>query len=60
MTLLLILPTNDNNNSLLLGEGKSLAATDEAMYEYPEVSPKSADPKMESCAAYGVVSTGHL
>ena len=45
----------------IIGEGKSLAATDESMYEYPRVSPKSADPKMESCAAYGVViNAGHL
>ena len=47
-----------NDRLLLIGEGKSLAATDEAMYEYPEVSPK---PKMESCAAYGVViNAGYL
>ena len=45
---------------LSIGNAKSLAATNEATYEYPEISAKSTDPKMESCAAYGIVTTGRL
>ena len=36
-------------------------AASEVAYDYPEMSPRSLyDPKMENCAAYGVINTGRL
>ena len=46
-------------NYLSIDNGKAPAATNEVVYEYPKMSPKPTDPKMESCAAYGVIDTGH-
>ena len=38
----------------------SSTGANEVVYEYPEMSPKSNDPKMENCAAYGVINIGRL
>ena len=40
--------------------GQSGASNNAIIYEYPEMSPTSTDPNMESCAAYGVISRENL